>query len=202
MFECAEQTNKTVAILYFVTFISSTTFIMLNLFVMVILQNYEDFTNNPESVVTIFNNDVKKFKKCWANYTRESQGRRIHYKFLADFMYDLGIGLGIAQEIGHEKAIKTLSIMELEIDKDGFVYYNDMLFSVMKRKHEKLLVKNLTGNSRKLMRKEENTTTKKLFKLREKEKKAFQTGFIDPNTPGKKTNFFFAMLYARTVFRS
>ncbi|CAG9334678.1 unnamed protein product [Blepharisma stoltei] len=202
MYDCVHKTGKAVPYIFFISFISSTTFVMLNLFVMVILQNYEDYENNPESVINIFNGDVKKFKKCWANYTKESRGKRIHYKNLTNFMYDLGQGLGIAPEVGHERAIKILSIMGLEIDKDGYIYYNDMLFAVMKRKHERLLVRNVTGNSKKLMKREENSTLKKLSRLRAKEKVQFQSQSIESESKGSKVNFFFAMLYARTVFRS
>ena len=50
MYEYADQVGS-VVIIYFISFVAITSFIMLNMFVMVILQSYDDFENNPESAV-------------------------------------------------------------------------------------------------------------------------------------------------------
>jgi hypothetical protein len=47
MFDCINHTNYAVGVIFFISFISITSFIMLNMFIMVILQNYEDYENEP-----------------------------------------------------------------------------------------------------------------------------------------------------------
>ncbi|CAG9330463.1 SCN4A_7 [Blepharisma stoltei] len=204
LWDCMNSSvGKTISYIYWCTFISATTFIMLNVFVMVILQDYEDFANDAQSGVIIFNKDVKKFKKAWGPYSLQSSGMRIHYKFLVELMYELGPELGVSQDTPHDKVIKLLSIMELHIDADGFIYYNDMLFSIMKRKHAKDLAKNLDSKSQKLIRKEEHSTSRKLQQLRDKISTNFysESKNLQINSKGK-TNLFFAMIYAKSVFKS
>ncbi|CAG9314126.1 unnamed protein product [Blepharisma stoltei] len=205
MFDCAKSSSgRVIAYLYWCTFISATTFVLLNVFVMVILQDYEDFANDAQSGVIIFNKDVKQFKTAWATYSATSQGLRIHYKFLVELMYSLGPELGVPSDTPHERVVKLLSIMELHIDDEGYIYYNDMLFSVMKRKHAKDLAKHLDAKSQKLIRKEEHQTSKRLQQMREKISMNFYSE-MRTNSQVKmkgKTNLFFAMIYAKTVFRS
>ncbi|CAG9314125.1 SCN4A_2 [Blepharisma stoltei] len=203
MFDCAHSSGKIVSYLYWISFISLTTFILLNVFVMVIIQNYNDFKTDAKSVVAIFNNDVKIFKKIWSLLTVTDLGLRMHYKFLVEFMYRLGEELGVPMYYPHEKVIKLLSIMDLDIDADGYVYYNDMLFAVMKRKHTRELIKNLDERSRKLIRKEENSTWKKLSQIKEKSMSHFYSeAHKNKLKKMKKTNLFFAMIYAKSVFKS
>jgi hypothetical protein len=45
--------------LYFISFVSITSFVMLNLFIMVILQQYEEYHNNPESAVQMFKRHIR-----------------------------------------------------------------------------------------------------------------------------------------------
>mmetsp|Transcript_27093 Transcript_27093/g.26735 ORF Transcript_27093/g.26735 Transcript_27093/m.26735 type:complete len:177 (-) Transcript_27093:121-651(-) len=176
---------------------------MLNVFVMVILQDYQDFANDAKSGVIIFNKDVKKFKKAWAIYSVASEGIRIHYKFLVELMYSLGEDLGVPLGTPNEKIIKLLSIMNIHIDSEGYIYYNDMLFAILKRKHAVGLVKHLDKKSQKLIRKEESSTIKKLQLIREKISSGFNSEFRNNQLKGKgKTNLFFAMIYARSVFKS
>ncbi|CAG9330459.1 unnamed protein product [Blepharisma stoltei] len=206
MDDCAKSSaGKAVSYIYWISFISLTTFIMLNLFVMVILQDYEDFTNDAQSGVIMFNKDVKKFKKVWATYTESTQGKKIHYKFLVDFMYALGNDLGVSDQYTYGKVIKLLLIMQIDIDFEGFVYYNDMLFAVMKRKYSKFLKRDIDIDSQKLLRKEELKTSKKLQKLKQKTNSTENKGKLtqkDQNNGKQKNNLIMSMIYARTVFRS
>ncbi|CAG9314127.1 SCN4A_4 [Blepharisma stoltei] len=203
MYDCADSVGKTVSYIYWISFIAFTTFIMINLFVMVILQDYEDFANDAESGVILFNKDVKKFKNAWAVYSAESHGKRIHYKFLVDFMLALGDGLGAPYGFTHGQVLKILSTLDLDIDADGYIYYNDMLYSVMKRKYERGIDAILDENSEKLLRKEESSTTKKLRAIRDKSSMDFYSFDKISELKNKgKTNLFLSMIYTRTVLRA
>lgn len=63
MYDCMSRTNELGTIIYFITFISITTFVILNLFTMVIVQVHEDFSNNTEIPYKDFNKHQKHFSK-------------------------------------------------------------------------------------------------------------------------------------------
>ena len=63
MFDCAEYTGKSTATIYFCSYISITIIVILNLFIMVIIQNFEDFESNPHSSLHIFTKNLRKFNK-------------------------------------------------------------------------------------------------------------------------------------------
>ena len=64
MEDCASGSGKVISYLYFCSFITISTFIMLNLFIMVILQHYDDYQTNPKSALKIFTKDIRKFKSA------------------------------------------------------------------------------------------------------------------------------------------
>ena len=55
-------------------------------------------------------------------------------------MYLLGEGLGVTSEVDIDSLVKFISVLDLHIDNDGFVYYNDMLYAVLKQKYTRKLV--------------------------------------------------------------
>lgn len=48
-------------------------------------------------------------------------------------MYELGGELGIGGVIDPSKVMRILTVMNIEIDGNGHVYYNDMLFAILRR---------------------------------------------------------------------
>ena len=209
MYDCMQNYNSIVPGLYFGSFTIITMFVMLNMFVMVLIQNYEDYKQNPESVLNVFNKDVKHFRALWSHYTHLTEGTRMNYKYLVDLMQELEHGLGVESTLEHDKVIKILSTMDLNIDYDGYVYYNDMLYAVLKRKYGKNLIKhsyskNLNGKFRKLvLSKQEKTCKKKLGRIREKARVNFYPSSRADYFRGMKSfNLFFTMIYAKTIFRS
>ena len=62
---------------YFISFVTITTFIMLNMFIMVIIQQFDEHHNNPESPVTLYKQHLKIFKKAWGTYSSMWMGWKI-----------------------------------------------------------------------------------------------------------------------------
>lgn len=67
------------------------------MFIMVIIYNYEQYENEPNSVFKEFNKAVRVFRKAWCIYCNESEAFKMHYKHLVDFMYDLREDLGVPE---------------------------------------------------------------------------------------------------------
>lgn len=62
---------------------------MVNLFVLIILEQFEDNYLNPNNPLQNFAETSEVFKKYWVSYTMETEGIRIHEKKLIDFILDL-----------------------------------------------------------------------------------------------------------------
>lgn len=199
MHDCARNLGTGSSYVYFCSFITISSFIMLNLFIMVILQNYDDYQSNPYSVFKIFNKDIKRFKNAWGLYSKGDE-LRVHYKYLPDIMYELGAKFGVSKELPRDKVLKYLSIMNLHIEHEGFVHYNDFLFAVMKRKYAERLFRRADPHTSKIVAKENANTLKKLKKMRKKyyEDKAVQS----IRKSDKNMNFFIGMIYIRTIFKT
>lgn len=67
-----------------------TNVIMLNLFVLVVLQQYDDFKAKSENPVEKFNEILENFKKAWNHYSSErDKGYRINVDQLSNFLMEL-----------------------------------------------------------------------------------------------------------------
>lgn len=150
---------------YFMSFITISTFVMFNLFIMVILQNYDDYMSNPDSVIKNFYKDFKEVKLVWTNHCKDEI---IHFKYLREIMYELGEELGVNYDVDYEKLSRILASLNLEVDSDGSVYFKDFLYALLRRKYAKKLKYN--SNAKKVMVKEESSTKKKLKKMKNKVK--------------------------------
>ena len=125
------------------------------------------------------------------------------HKLLPDVLYELGDSLGVPKNMEKAKVLQLLTIMDIQLIKDGFVHYNDFLFAVMKRKHAKVISKKLDKNSKKILAKENANTVKELTKIRTKYYNNLENKNNSKEKENKKNlNFFIEMIYVKTVFRS
>ena len=116
MYACASQKGTLIALAYFGSFITITMFVMLNLFIMVIVQTYEDFTNDPKSAIQKFYKFVKRFKMVWASYTSSNEEVKIYYEKLPQFFIDLVAcepKLKVDENATTSMIIKILSTMDM-----------------------------------------------------------------------------------------
>lgn len=133
-YDCAHGVGKLKAGVFFVAYMSTTIFVIMNLFIMVVVQIYEDFESDPSSCLFIFTKSENRFKKIWEKFSVKYNGLRIYYKELPDFMFELGGHLGFDCDISYEQCIKTLASMDFCIENDGSVNYSELLYAVLKRK--------------------------------------------------------------------
>lgn len=47
----------------------------------------------------------------------------------------MGVFIGITSEMSPNKVLKYLATFEFEYDENGYAYYNEILFAVMKRRY-------------------------------------------------------------------
>lgn len=204
MYDCMVTEHATTTI-YFLSFTLITNFIMLNMFIMVILQQWEILANNPQNVVHIFNKDCNYFKAVWMKHSCNYKGIKTEFNTLNQIMFDLGPDLGASLNEDQSKVQKLVYSLRLPM-KDGCIFYNDLLFALLKRKHRPKIDRATEKLRYILMEREEHSTLKKLARLRERQSaklnsenrvSRIQVSFIT-----KDNNMFFTMLNVRKVFNS
>ncbi|EGR31607.1 hypothetical protein IMG5_106200 [Ichthyophthirius multifiliis] len=88
MFDCINQGNNW-AILFFVIYIIIVQFVMMNLFVLIIIDQFEQNYINTENPLNEFQEFEENFKTVWVKYTKQNNGIKINQRFLTDFYLEL-----------------------------------------------------------------------------------------------------------------
>ena len=204
MYDCIEVVGGPIAVTYFALFMSISIMIILNLFIMVIIQNYEDFESNPNNYLHIFVKDERKFKKEWEKYSELSGGIKMHYKDLLNFMFGLGNRIGLDENTTFDEGIHILSKMSFVMNEDGEIYYNDLLYAILRRKYG-IFPEDCEKVSAILLRKEEYKTVNKLRDLRDSSEgrllsKMKEGNDINLYKKKKSRNIMIDLLYTRKIF--
>ncbi|OMJ73663.1 hypothetical protein SteCoe_27598 [Stentor coeruleus] len=168
MFDCVTQMGSKVYIIYFLSFVIVVDFVVLELFVSIILQNYEEFSHNPENSLSIFTKDLKIFKNHWMNNTSSHEYYRMHKENLVKCMREFVSEFRLLSEHMEQNVVQFIGSMNLPMDSEGYVYFHDVLYAIMKKRYSTSHKKNCDKRMLKLVRKEEHTVKRALKKIREK----------------------------------
>eukprot|EP00736_Rhodelphis_marinus_P006678 Rmarinus@m.195 len=108
------------ATLYFVAFQVAGGFIMLNLFIAVILENFADFDSNDET-----ENNIEEFKAAWQSIDIHAT-QSIGAVKLYDLLLRLGLPLGLPENANRQDFRDKLDSLKLET-RDGRISFLDTL---------------------------------------------------------------------------
>ena len=126
------------AIPYFLVLILVCTHVMLNLFILVIIEQFEKYYLPADNTILKFKNDLEAFMKVWKNETMVNyRCRKIQEKNLARFFRALGEDgdLGFNKEKVNEDELKK-HMLKMAIKGDlGYIYFNELLYRCMRRKY-------------------------------------------------------------------
>lgn len=92
---------------------------MLNLFILIIIQQFEDFHLKEDNPITNFKKNLDSFSKIWVEFTENSFGISISSKKLIDFYMKLEPPLGFGATAERPKV--ALEIMKMNLA--GFDYF-------------------------------------------------------------------------------
>ena len=200
MYDVSNALGSKVYYIYFIFFITIIDFIIIELFVSVIIQNYEEQAENQESPLQIFTSQQKRFRKIWSFYSIQHSGYRLDKENLIDFLSEYGPKVDLIRP-NPTRIELILLINSLDIKNVGdFYYYHDVFFSILKRKYGKTKKQKLPNQiSLTLIRIDELRTSKRLARLRERSMNEFNDRIVKMN---QRDNFFFKIMLTRSVFRS
>ncbi|XP_043464353.1 voltage-dependent calcium channel type A subunit alpha-1 isoform X7 [Leptopilina heterotoma] len=123
-----ETCGSNLAYAYFVSFIFFCSFLMLNLFVAVIMDNF-DYLTRDSSILGAHHLD--EFVRIWAEYDPNATGK-IHYSEMYDMLKNMDPPLGFGNKCPNRLAYKKLIRMNMPVDVDGKVNFTTTLFALIR----------------------------------------------------------------------
>ncbi|XP_052460375.1 voltage-dependent L-type calcium channel subunit alpha-1D-like [Carassius gibelio] len=120
--------GSTIAIVYFISFFMLCAFLIINLFVAVIMDNF-DYLTRDWSILGPHHLD--EFKRIWSEYDPEAKGRIKHLDVVA-LLRRIQPPLGFGKLCPHRVACKRLVAMNMPLNSDGTVTFNATLFALVR----------------------------------------------------------------------
>ncbi|CDW83739.1 cation channel family protein [Stylonychia lemnae] len=117
---------------FFIAFVMICSYVMLNLFVLIILQQFELYYLPQDNILQQFREDLIKFKFTWSKFSKEFEGLKIRSLDLVAYFKELEGNLGMKDDTD-KNIMRYIVKMNLESDEEGFIYFNELLFKAMKR---------------------------------------------------------------------
>uniref|UniRef100_A0A3Q2DJ46 Calcium channel, voltage-dependent, R type, alpha 1E subunit a n=1 Tax=Cyprinodon variegatus TaxID=28743 RepID=A0A3Q2DJ46_CYPVA len=115
------------AYFYFVSFIFFSSFLMLNLFVAVIMDNFEYLTRDSSILGP---HHLDEFVRIWGEYDRAAG--RIHYKEMYKVVRTISPPLGFGKNCPHRVACKRLVLMNMPVDDEMTVHFTSTLMALIR----------------------------------------------------------------------
>ncbi|XP_058513731.1 voltage-dependent P/Q-type calcium channel subunit alpha-1A isoform X3 [Ochotona princeps] len=116
------------AYFYFVSFIFLCSFLMLNLFVAVIMDNFEYLTRDSSILGP---HHLDEYVRVWAEYDPAAWGRML-YRDMYEMLRHMSPPLGLGKKCPARVAYKRLLRMDLPVADDNTVHFNSTLMALIR----------------------------------------------------------------------
>ena len=207
MTDCVNQLDSYVYAIYFLTFVGIIDFVVLDLFITITLQYFEEFYMNPYNSVSLFTEDLKVFKAHWISETHDSN-YKIDKDSLISLIGKLALDFKFLKSVDKVNVIKLIAAMNIESDNENKFYFNDVLYAVLRRKYSKKINKRQFKVNFTIMRMEDIKTKRELKKIRENYKKGKLLNKNPANisrrgskkVKNEDNGVFYETFYLKTVF--
>ncbi|XP_072945832.1 muscle calcium channel subunit alpha-1-like [Epargyreus clarus] len=123
-----EECGTVLAYFYFISFSLLCTFLIINLFVAVIMDNF-DYLTRDWSILGPHHLD--EFVRLWSEYDPDAKGRIKHLDVVT-LLRKISPPLGFGKLCPHRTACKRLVSMNMPLNSDGTVNFNATLFAVVR----------------------------------------------------------------------
>ena len=172
-----EKVSEAYAYIYFIISNFANSIIMLNLFLMVTLQQYDEFTNKNYNPIEKFESFLIDFNNAWNKFSDdEDEGFRIKKIYVIQFFMEFNWKKLNFPEQGKLEAIKKyVTELKLRTDNDDYIYYHDVIYKIINKQMGSLIDRNNKDN---------NTIFKKEIKV-QKEIKHMINRYISRNSKHK-----------------
>lgn len=124
--------------IYYIVFILIITHVMLNLFILVIIQQFETYYVNEDNPISAFSKDFDLFHSVWIIETERFSCVKIKEKALLKFFKNLDAPLGfktVDNTFPFDSEMKK-TILKMGIrSEDGWIYFNELLYRSLRKVH-------------------------------------------------------------------
>uniref|UniRef100_A0A4W5NHR8 Voltage-dependent L-type calcium channel subunit alpha n=1 Tax=Hucho hucho TaxID=62062 RepID=A0A4W5NHR8_9TELE len=120
--------GSNLAYIYFISFFMLCAFLIINLFIAVIMDNFEYLTRDWTVLGT---HHLDEFKRVWSDYDPEATGRIKHIDVVT-MLRRIQPPLGFGKLCPHRVACKRLVGMNVPLHSDGTVTFNATLFALVR----------------------------------------------------------------------
>ncbi|RWS32009.1 muscle calcium channel subunit alpha-1-like protein [Leptotrombidium deliense] len=120
--------GNSIAYLYFISFYILCSFLIINLFVAVIMDNF-DYLTRDWSILGAHHLD--EFVRLWSEYDPDAKGRIKHLDVVT-LLRKISPPLGFGKLCPHRIACKKLVSMNMPLNSDGTVMFNATLFALVR----------------------------------------------------------------------
>ena len=134
---------------------------MLNLFILVIIEQFEKYYLTANNPLTQFSLHLETFKKHRQDQTIKYKCLKIQERHVIDLYMRLPPPLGEQEGTKKSEVKKKLLRMGIRTDNNGFIYFNELLYKLMREIYCTFKLNNT-------MAKYELVTQYRLFLLRKK----------------------------------
>ncbi|KFO75199.1 Voltage-dependent R-type calcium channel subunit alpha-1E, partial [Cuculus canorus] len=138
-----ERCGTDLAYVYFVSFIFFCSFLMLNLFVAVIMDNFEYLTRDSSILGP---HHLDEFVRIWAEYDRAACGR-IHYTEMYEMLTLMSPPLGLGKRCPSKVAYKRLVLMNMPVAEDMTVHFTSTLMALIRTALDIKIAKGRVGGA-------------------------------------------------------
>ena len=196
------------AYLYMIIMHFITTVIMLNLFLMVTLQQYDEFTGKSYNPVEMYESFVEEYKAAWNKYSSsKDDGFRMKKILVTNFFVEFNWKkLNFPEQNRLEHIKKYVTDLDLISDQDNYIYFHDVLLKIVAKQMGSKVDRTLSSNA--VLVKEEKKVSdavkKKIAKYIEKKKinkDKLQNPLSNFNPLTSHLYFKISFLYFKTFIR-
>lgn len=123
--------------LYYILFIMVISHVMLNLFILVIIQQFDQYYVAEDNPIKTFKDSFTIFHKVWVEYTKRFRCVKIKEKQLVDFFGDLQAPMGMKvpnedDRVSDSELKKQMLKMGIRTE-DGWIFFNELLYRCIRR---------------------------------------------------------------------
>lgn len=133
--ECipGQTCGSSLAPAYYIVFVMIVSNVMLNLFILVIIQQFELYYVSTDNPIQKFKINSEIFMKVWIEFTaKRYKCVKIREKQLNNFFKKLPPPIGLTDDTSDAELKKAMLKMGIRCD-DGYIYFNELLYRCMRR---------------------------------------------------------------------
>jgi len=191
-YDCAAGINcgKWYAYAYFICFKIVVTYIMLNLFVLVVLQLFEKYFLEDDNAVSVFKEDFDMFQEAWLESKPTLHGLLLPQHKIFDFFRSLPERFGFDISDINILALQ-ISALNIKCDEERNICFNELLYCTLRPLYT------FEMEISEVIQKKEREARKQIFKMAQNlAKDSSGKAFL-----GRKVFPFLSLMIARTLLK-